>query len=95
MPWNAETKAEIIKGFAKDAKDTGSTGVQIALLTARINTLSAHLTANKKDKHGQRGLQILVGQRRRLLRYMARIDFDGYLALTDKLGIRRGQISVK
>ncbi len=89
--WNAETKAEIIGQNAKSASDTGSTSVQVALLTERINNLSRHLATNKKDKHGQRGLQLLNGQRRRLLKYLERTDYDGYIALTDKLSIRRGQ----
>ena len=90
-----EMKAEVIKANATAANDTGSTTVQIALLTARIQNLSGHLTANKKDKHGQRGLQILNGKRRRLLKYLERNDYDAYIALTDKLGIRRGQKIVR
>ncbi|MBB6100120.1 small subunit ribosomal protein S15 [Deinobacterium chartae] len=93
--WNAETKAEIMKANGKAENDTGSSYVQVALLTARINNLSAHLNANKKDKHGQRGLQLLVGQRRRLLKYIERTDYEGYIALTDRLGIRRGQATVR
>lgn len=92
---NAEQKAEIIGQYAQSANDTGSTAVQVALLTARINNLSAHLGVNKKDKHGQRGLQLLNGQRRRLLKYMEREDYEGYIALTDRLGIRRGQRVVR
>lgn len=88
-------KKQIITDNARSATDTGSTEVQIALLTARINNLSLHLQANKKDKHSQRGLQLLNGQRRRLLKYLERTDYDGYIVLTDKLGIRRGQKTVK
>lgn len=88
-------KKQVIADNAINDTDTGSTEVQIALLTARINNLSQHLTANKKDKHGQRGLQLLNGQRRRLLKYLERTDYDGYIALTDKLGIRRGQRIVR
>ncbi|WP_425146732.1 30S ribosomal protein S15 [Deinococcus sp.] len=91
----ADKKEGIIKANAQSAGDTGSTPVQIALLTERIQNLAKHLTANKKDKHGQRGLQLLNGQRRRLLKYLERTDYDGYIALTDKLSIRRGQRIVK
>ncbi|HWG84970.1 MAG TPA: 30S ribosomal protein S15 [Deinococcales bacterium] len=89
MPITAEQKAQTIKDYAKFEGDTGSTEVQIALLTARINALSAHLTANKKDKHGQRGLQLMVGQRNRLTRYLRDKDFDSYRALIERLGLRR------
>lgn len=88
-------KKNIIETHRQDEKDTGSTKVQIALLTARINNLSDHLKGNKKDKHGQRGLQLLNGQRRRLLKYLERKDYDGYIALTDELKIRRGQRIVR
>lgn len=88
-------KKQIITDNAKGGNDTGSTAVQVALLTARINNLSAHLTANKKDKSGQRGLQLLNGQRRRLLKYLERTNYDEYIALTDKLSIRRGQRIVR
>lgn len=90
-----DKKGGIIKANAKSANDTGGTEVQIALLTERIQNLAKHLGANKKDKHGQRGLQLMNGQRRRLLKYMERTDYDGYIALTDKLNIRRGQRIVK
>ncbi|MFB9995343.1 30S ribosomal protein S15 [Deinococcus oregonensis] len=88
-------KKQTIQNNAKSDKDTGSTTVQIALLSARISNLSAHLTANKKDKHGQRGLQLMNGQRRRLLKYLERTNYDEYITLTDKLGIRRGQRIVR
>ena len=88
-------KQQVISQHAANDKDTGSTSVQIALLTARINNLSEHLKANQKDKHGQRGLQLLNGQRRRLLKYLERTNYDEYIALTDKLGIRRGQRIVR
>ena len=88
-------RAEIIAQYATSEKDTGSTRVQIALLTDRINNLSRHLGENKKDKHGQRGLQMLNGQRRRLLKYLERTSYDEYIALTDQLGIRRGQRIVR
>lgn len=88
-------KTEVILQHATKENDTGSTAVQIAILTARISNLSTHLNANQKDKHGQRGLQMMVGQRRRLLRYLERTNFAGYIELTDKLGIRRGHTQIK
>lgn len=88
-------KKQTIQTYAKSEGDTGSTAVQVALLSARINNLAAHLSANKKDKHGQRGLQLMNGQRRRLLKYLERTSYDEYIALTDQLGIRRGQRVVR
>ena len=90
-----DKKSEIIKTNALSSNDTGSTYVQIALLTERIQNLAKHLGTNKKDKHGQRGLQLMNGQRRRLLKYLERTDYDGYIAITDRLVIRRGQRIVK
>ena len=69
--------------------DTGSTEVQVALLTARINHLTEHLKVHKKDHHSRRGLLILVGRRRRLLDYLRRNDVERYRALIAKLGLRR------
>ena len=69
--------------------DTGSTEVQVALLTARINELTEHLREHKKDHHSRRGLLMLVGQRRRLLNYLQRTDLDRYRALIQELGLRR------
>lgn len=91
----AAKKAGIISEHATASKDTGSTTVQVALLTERIQNLARHLGTNKKDKAGQRGLQLLNGQRRRLLKYLERTDYDAYIVLTDKLGIRRGQRIVR
>ncbi len=88
-------KKQVITDNAKGTTDTGSTAVQVALLSARINNLAAHLATNKKDKAGQRGLQLLNGQRRRLLKYLERTNYDEYIALTDKLKIRRGQRIVR
>ncbi|GGR34353.1 MULTISPECIES: 30S ribosomal protein S15 [Deinococcus] len=90
-----DKKSGIIKANAQSNGDTGSTHVQIALLTERIQNLAKHLGTNKKDKHGQRGLQLMNGQRRRLLKYLERTDYDSYITLTDKLSIRRGQRIVK
>ena len=89
MPIEPEQKAEIIKQFARDEKDTGSPEVQIALLTARINQLTEHLKIHKHDHHSRRGLLKLVGQRRRLLRYISRKNPDTYRVLLQELGIRR------
>jgi small subunit ribosomal protein S15 len=69
--------------------DTGSTEVQVALLTARINHLTEHLKVHKKDHHSRRGLLMLVGRRRRLLDYLRRNDIERYRALIAKLGLRR------
>ncbi|MDL2344731.1 30S ribosomal protein S15 [Deinococcus sp. MIMF12] len=88
-------KQKTIQAHAKSQGDTGSTAVQVALLTERIQNLARHLTENKKDKHGQRGLQLMNGQRRRLLKYLERTNYDEYIALTDQLGIRRGQRIVR
>ena len=80
---------KIIKKYARDEKDTGSPEVQIALLTEQIKRLTAHLKAHDKDHVSRRSLLILVGQRRRLLDYLAKNDRDGYLALIAKLGLRK------
>ncbi len=84
-----EQKAEIVANFGQNAQDTGSTRVQIALLTQRINDLTAHLRTHKKDHHSRRGLLMLVGRRRRLLNYLQRHDLEGYRALIRELGLRR------
>jgi small subunit ribosomal protein S15 len=89
MAITSEMKQEIVSKYGKDGADTGSTRVQIALLTARINELSGHLQANKKDHHGRRGLLVMVGKRKRLLSYLEKTDFDGYKALIADLGLRR------
>lgn len=81
--------AEIVSKFGKDAKDTGSTEVQVALLTDRINHLTEHLREHKKDHHSRRGLLKLVGKRRRLLDYHKSRDLDGYRKLIQELGLRR------
>ena len=69
--------------------DTGSTRVQVALLTERINDLTQHLRTHRKDHHSRRGLLMLVGQRRRFLRYLEKNDLEGYRALIRELGLRR------
>ena len=83
------TKEKIIKEYGKSEKDTGSTEVQVALLTQRINDLTDHLKAHKKDHHTRRGLLMLVGKRKRLLQYLQNQDVQRYRELIDKLGLRR------
>lgn len=89
MAITTEQKEAIIKEFGLKDKDTGSTPVQIALLTARIRDLTEHFKVNKKDHNSRRGLLKLVGRRRRLLKYFKRIDLDGYRALIQKLELRK------
>ena len=84
-----EKKADIIKDFKLKEGDTGSTEVQVALLTERINQLTGHMAANRHDYHSQRGLLKLVGQRRRLLAYLSREDKDRYRNLISRLGLRK------
>jgi small subunit ribosomal protein S15 len=84
-----EQKQEIIATYGGDAKNTGATEVQIALLTARINGLQDHFKKNPKDHAGTRGLLQMVGQRRRLLRYLRNKDIDAYRTLIASLGLRR------
>lgn len=83
-----EEKQKIIEKFARHQRDTGSPEVQIALLTERISRLTEHLKEHKKDFHSRRGLQLLVGRRRRLLRYLKREDPHRYARLIQELGIR-------
>lgn len=89
MAMDAAAKRDVIGKYGTDENDTGSTRVQIALLTARINELSEHLQRNKKDHHGRRGLLVMVGKRKRLLSYLEKTDFEGYKALIADLGLRR------
>ena len=89
MPLNTTVKKEIIAGHATNEGDTGSPEVQVALLTRRINDLTAHLQVHKHDHHSRRGLLLLVGRRRRLLKYLQREDIERYRAIRERLGIRR------
>lgn len=82
-------KKEIIAEHRLHEEDTGSTGVQVALLTQRINELTQHLQEHRKDHHSRRGLMQMVGQRRRLLRYLSREDPERYKALIANLGLRK------
>lgn len=84
-----EGKSAIVEEFRLHEKDTGSTEVQVALLTERINQLTEHLKVHRHDHHSQRGLLKLVGQRRRLLDYLKREDLPRYQALIARLGLRR------
>lgn len=84
-----EKKAAIVQEFAKKEGDTGSPEVQIAILTARINELNAHLGEHKKDHHSRRGLLKMVGHRRNLLKYLQEKDLEAYRALIAKLGLRK------
>lgn len=81
-------KTEIIKQWQRSPNDTGSPEVQIAILTERINRLAEHLRRHKKDKHSRRGLLLLHGKRRRLLRYLARTNITRYKEVIESLGIR-------
>lgn len=88
MALSKEQKQEIIAKFAQGPNDTGSVEVQVALLTARINQLTEHLKVHRKDFHSRRGLYILVGRRRRLLRYLKEKDPARYRRLIQTLGLR-------
>jgi len=89
MALDSATKTQLIKEFGASETDTGSPEVQIAMLTRRINTLTEHLKMHKHDHHSRRGLLILVGQRRRLLAYLAKKDIQRRRAIAEKLGLRR------
>ncbi|MEG1847013.1 MAG: 30S ribosomal protein S15 [Lachnospiraceae bacterium] len=84
-----EKKTAIINEYARSEGDTGSPEVQIAVLTARIEELTAHLKKNEKDHHSRRGLLKMVGQRRGLLAYLKGTDIERYRTLIEKLGIRK------
>ena len=89
MAMTKEEKAKIIKRFGKNEKDTGSTEVQIAILTSEINNLTEHLKQHKHDFHSNRGLLKKVGQRRNLLAYLAKKDIQSYREVIKKLGLRK------
>ena len=84
-----EQKTSIIEANRTHEKDTGSPEVQVALLTERINHLNEHLASHKKDFHSRRGMQMMIGKRRRLLDYLAKKDIERYRALIAKLGLRK------
>jgi small subunit ribosomal protein S15 len=89
MTLTADKKREIVAEYGRGDADTGSAEVQVALLTARINELTEHLREHRKDHHSRRGLLMLVGKRRRLLKYLQASDIDRYRALIGQLGLRR------
>ena len=88
MPLNKDEKEKIVSKFGENNTDTGSSSVQIALLTSRIRQLTEHVTNNKKDNHSRRGLVMLVGQRKRLMKYLHRKDLEKYEKVVNELKIR-------
>lgn len=89
MPLDSAIKKEIIAEYGSSADDTGSPEVQIAMLTRRISDLTEHLKTHKHDHHSRRGLLLLVGQRRRLLKYLTDVDITRYRLIIERLGLRR------
>lgn len=89
MAVTKDDKARIVKDIGGGEKNTGSTDVQIGLITERINQLTGHFKEHKKDTNGRRGLLKLVGQRRKLLKYLQRTDLQRYRELLEKLNIRK------
>ena len=89
MPQLQDSKTTLVERFRVHPKDTGSTEVQIALLSDRITYLTEHYRSNRKDHSSQRGLLVLVGRRRRLLEYLKRRNMESYQQLIEKLGIRK------
>ena len=89
MAISKETKAELIKKFGKNEKDTGSIEVQVAILTSSIKNLTEHLKSNDKDHVARRSLLVLVGKRKSLLSYLERTDRDAYIKLIAELGLRK------
>lgn len=89
MSITPDDRQAVMQKFARAEKDTGSPEVQVALLTQRISHLTEHLKQHKKDAHSRRGLLLLVGQRRRLLTYLARRDIERYRRLIEALELRR------
>lgn len=89
MSLDTATKKQIMTEYATVDGDTGSPEVQVALLTKRINDLTEHVKTHKHDHHSRRGLLLLVGRRRRLLKYVAQLDVERYRSLIERLGLRR------
>ena len=89
MPLSTEIKKQIFAEYATNEGDTGSPEVQVALLTKRISDLTEHLKVHQHDHHSRRGLLLLVGRRRRLLKYLRDTDITRYRTLIDRLGLRR------
>ena len=89
MPLDTETKKKIMAEYGTGENDTGSPEVQIAMLTQRIRDLTEHARAHKHDHHSRRGLLLLVGRRKRMLRYLESVDIERYRSLIKRLGLRR------
>ncbi len=89
MSFTAADKRAVMEQYQRSATDTGSPEVQVALLTARINYLTPHFSAHKKDHHSRRGLLRLVNQRRKLLDYLKGKDVESYRSLIERLGLRK------
>ena len=89
MPLDKETRSGLVSKYQTHEKDTGSPEVQVAMMTERIRYLTEHLNTHKKDRSSLRGLQKLVGQRRRLLKYLSRTDLSRYQELISQVGLRR------
>ncbi len=89
MPLTKEKKMKVIKKFGRSDKDTGSSEVQIALLTTRIQELTEHFKQNKKDHNSRRGLLKMVGQRRKLLNYLKQKDIEKYRDILNRLSLRK------
>lgn len=89
MALSTEQKKEILAEYGLHDSDTGSPEAQVALLSKRISNLTEHLKSHKQDHHSRRGLLLLVGRRKRLLKYLAETDIERYRSLIDRLGLRR------
>jgi small subunit ribosomal protein S15 len=89
VPLANDVKKQIITEYGASEGDTGSAEVQVALLSRRISDLTEHLQQHKHDHHSRRGLLLLVGQRRRLLNYLAKTDINRYRSIIERLGLRR------
>ena len=89
MALTKERKIELVQKFGENENDTGSTKVQIAILTERINNLTSHLKYHSHDNHTRRGMFVLIGKRRGLLDYLKKTDIERYRALIERLGIRK------
>ena len=89
MALTADEKTQIINEYATHEGDTGSPEVQVALLSKRIADLTEHLKVHKHDHHSRRGMQLMIGDRRRLLDYLKRVDINRYRSLIERLGLRR------
>ena len=89
MALTTEQKKSILAEYGLHETDTGSPEAQVALLTSRINNLTEHLKFHKHDHHSRRGMQLMIGDRRRLLDYLKRVDINRYRSLIERLGLRR------